>query len=192
MISRTLLGKKKDRGDDNSGVTAQNASRSSIDIILESCRELGVRQVPVSGRTVCVWALVSTVVSGLHLSLFVPAFRESWYAPVHFLWVVVCACGVSLWCLRPGAPRRIALVQTVVFLVVSCGLSWAVVRVPWGSGIAREASGIAQEGRLPLSGALLVFASFSLVVVSVFLVRRAGRFSGSQAGSQEAISRERG
>ena len=84
---------------------------------------------------------------------------------MHFLWVVAGACGVAWWCLRPGGRRRTALVQAVVFVVVSCGISWAVARVPWGNGLAREV-------RVPLSGALLIFASFSLAAVSLFLARR--------------------
>ena len=196
-----MLGEKTDpdrnsdgHSDGHSGVQNAGRTRSSIDGFLESCRELRGQlqfrqqfpEMPVGGRTICVWGLISIVVAGLHLSLFVPEFRETWYAPLHFLWVVAGASGVSWWCLRGRRSDRrrwTALVQAVAFVVVSCGISWAVARVPWGSGVAREA-------RLPLSGALLVFASFFLMAVSLFLARRAGLWGRPAQVSRKADPQE--
>ena len=47
---------------------------------------------------------------------------------------------------------------------------------------------------MPLSGALLILASFSLVAVAVFLARRAGLQASSQASLQEVrrVSRKPG
>lgn len=121
---------------------------------------------------------VSILVAGLHLSFFDPVFRESWYAPLHFLWVVAGACGVSWWCLRPDARRRIALLQAATFVAVSCGITWAVARVSWGGWIAGEA-------RLPLAGGLLVLASVSLVVAPAFIA-----VAGSPLGVLQSLLRQ--
>ena len=144
---------------------------------LEGARR-GSPRVRITGRRLCVWISVSILVAGLHLCFFDRAFRETWYAPLHFLWVVVGACGVSWWCLRPGARRRIALLQAATFVAVSCGITWAVARVPWGGWIAGEA-------RLPPAGGLLVLASVSLVVGPAFIA-----LAGSPVGVFQSLLRQ--
>ncbi len=116
----------------------------------------------ITGGRFCIWVSISTLFAGLNLWLFAPAFRETWYAPLHFLWVIAGACGVSWWCLHPCARRRTALLQAAALLAMACGISWSVSRVSWGGWIAGEA-------RLPMAGGVLVLVTASLVAVAALI-----------------------
>ena len=131
-----------------------------VEAFCDRLRDAPCREVRITARALFVWVLVSIVVSGFHLSLFAPAFRETWYAPLHFLWVVAISSTVAWLCLRSRGTGRGSLLQAALLLVVSGALSWAVTRVAWGVGIVGET-------RLPLGGAFLVFASLLLLAVSI-------------------------
>lgn len=106
------------------------------------------------------WLFVTVMFTGTHLALFGEELRESWYGPLHFLWVIACSCEISWWCLRPDVKRSSVILQVSVFALCSYGITWAVERAAWGGGAVGSA-------QVPLDGLFLIGAALFLVVTPV-------------------------
>ncbi len=132
------------------------------------CFQLGngrLRHVQVTRYVFVTWLLVTPIFTGTHLALFGREFRESWYGPLHFLWVIACSCEISWWCWRPDVKRSSAILQASVFALCSYGITWAVERVAWGGGVGASV-------QLPLDGLFLIGAALFLVVIPVVFEAR--------------------
>lgn len=144
------------------GTTVDEDGKPGEAARIERLRVSRARPLPVTARAIGVWAVIALFVSGVHLSFFGVAFRESWYAPLHFLWVVACASVVSWLCVCPCERKIASIWLSVLFVAVSCGITWGATRVPWGGAIVGEKS-------VPLPGVLLICAELVLVAVSALL-----------------------